>query len=82
MREEIDAMLARCGGAASRELLLRQGLSGVRLDAEIRQGALVRPFPRTYCRPWDADCSDTLERAALFSVGMPAALSHLTALRR
>jgi len=82
VREDIDAMLARCGGAASRDLLLRQGLTRQALDREIRSGALVRVYPRAYCRPWDADSVETRERAALFSVGMPAGLSHVSALRR
>lgn len=75
-------MLARHGGVASRAMLQRQGLSRHALDNEVRKGALVRVMHRTHCRPWDADDVGMRERAALMSVGAPATLSHLTALRR
>jgi very-short-patch-repair endonuclease len=81
MRPEIDDFLATRGGVATRDELL-QLLTRSQLDHEIARGHLVAPFPRAYCRPWDADHSPVRERAALASVGQPAALSHLTALRR
>jgi hypothetical protein len=76
---EIDGLLVRCGGVASRARLLTVASRG-QLDHEVRAGRLVVPFPRAYCRPWEAEF--VRERAALTSVGPPAALSHLTALRR
>lgn len=82
MDAAIDAMLDRCGRVATRGMLRRLGLAREALDNEIRQGGLVRVLPRTYCRPWDADDVRLRDRAALASVGHPAALSHLTALRR
>jgi very-short-patch-repair endonuclease len=82
VREDVDRMLRRCGGVASRELLFRQGLDRHRLDNEVRSGALVAVFPRAYCRPWDVDEVEIRERGALMSVGHPVSLSHLSALRR
>jgi very-short-patch-repair endonuclease len=76
---EIDQALRRSGGVATRRRLLSV-VSRHQLDREVRTGRLVSPFPRALCRPWDADF--TLDRAALTSVGPPAALSHLTALKR
>jgi very-short-patch-repair endonuclease len=81
MRSEIDELLNACGGSASRARLLNV-VTRNQLDDEIGRGHLVAPFPRAYCRPWDADHVPTLERAALASVGAPAALSHVTALHR
>lgn len=80
--DPVDAALARYGRVASRAMLRRQGLARHTVDNEIRRGGLVRILPRTHCRPWDADDIGTRERAALTCVGAPAALSHLTALRR
>lgn len=81
MRAAVDHELERRGHVASRAELLRV-LSRNQLDDEIRRGHLVAVFPRAYARPWDADDPGLRERAALVSVGYPAALSHLTALRR
>jgi hypothetical protein len=81
MRPEIDAYLRSCGHAASREQLLRL-LTRNELDHEVAAGYLAAPFPRVYCRPWELDDREVRERAALLSVGRPAVLSHLTALRR
>jgi len=81
MRPEIDAYLASHLGAAARSELLTI-VSRNQLDDELARGRLVAPFPRAYCRPWDADHPPVLERAAVASVGEPVALSHLTALRR
>jgi very-short-patch-repair endonuclease len=72
----IDHLLLRCGGVASRRRLLTV-VSRAQLDHEIRAGRLVAVFPRAYCRPWDVD--QVNERAALVSVGPPAALSHVSA---
>jgi very-short-patch-repair endonuclease len=55
-------------------------VSRSQLDYEIRTGRLAVPFRRALCRPWDADF--LRERAALVSIGPPAALSHTTALRQ
>jgi very-short-patch-repair endonuclease len=76
---EIDTVLRRHGGVAPRAALV-DAVGRSRLDHEVRSGRLVAPFPRALCRPWDADLE--LDRAALISVGPPATLSHLTALRR
>jgi very-short-patch-repair endonuclease len=81
MRPEIENFLAARGGVAARDELL-QVLTRSQLDHEIARGHLVAPFPRAYCRPWDADDPPVRDRAALASVGQPAALSHLSALRR
>jgi very-short-patch-repair endonuclease len=81
MRSEIDDVLARFGGAASRAVLLSV-VTRNQLDDEVARGHLVTPFARAYCRPWDADHRPVLERAAIASVGEPVALSHLTALWR
>jgi len=81
MRPEIDAYLASHLGAAARSELLTI-VSRNQLDDEIARGLLVAPFPRAYCRPWDADERAVLERAAVASVGQPVALSHLSGLRR
>ena len=81
MRSEIDDVLARHGGAASRDQLLH-AVTRNQLDDEVARGHLMAPFPRAYCRPWDADQPDVLEVAAVASVGAPVALSHLSALRR
>ncbi len=81
MRSAIDDVLAALGGAASRAALLTT-CSRNQLDDEVARGHLVAVFPRAYCRPWDVDRAPIRERAALASVGAPAALSHLSALRR
>lgn len=81
MRSEIDQLLGKRGGVASRQALLRV-VTRNQLDDEIRRGQLCAVFPRTYVRPWDVDAPAVRDRAALVSVGPPAALSHLTALRR
>ena len=81
MRPEIDIVLAATGGAASRAALLT-AVTRNQLDDEVARGHLVAPFPRAYCRPWDVEEPAVRESAALSSVGRPAALSHLTALRR
>ncbi|GAB2478290.1 DUF559 domain-containing protein [Jatrophihabitans fulvus] len=79
MREAIDQLLT--GTVATRSTLLTV-VTPAQLDDEIRRGHLVRVFHRTYCRPWDADLEETLERAAVASVGPPVALTGVTALRR
>ncbi|HEV7204868.1 MAG TPA: DUF559 domain-containing protein [Jatrophihabitans sp.] len=79
---DIDRLLARCGGALSRDLLVRAGLDRHAIDSEVRRGGLVAAFPRAYCRPWEVDQPDVRELAAVMSLGHPVALSHLTALRR
>jgi very-short-patch-repair endonuclease len=81
MRSEVDRLLAARGGVASRAELLAV-LTRNQVDDEIARRHLIAPFPRAYCRPWDADVQSTLDRAALVSAGPPVALSHLTALRR
>jgi very-short-patch-repair endonuclease len=79
---DIDHILTSYGGVASRDVFRHHGVSRHRLDNEVRSGTLLAVLPRTYCRPWDADLVDVREAAALRSVGQPAALSHLSALRR
>ncbi len=81
MRAAVDEVLKRYGGVASRRRLLEH-LPVAELDDEIRRGRLVRVFRRAYCRPWDADLTETQVRGALASVGSPVALSHVTALHR
>ena len=81
MLPEIDALLRRSGGVATRGRLLTV-VSRSALDRETRTGRLVSPFARVWCRPWDADQPTILDRAALMSVGTPAALDRRTALRR
>lgn len=81
MRDEVDALLAGRDGVASRTALLTV-LTRNQLDNEVARNHLVAPFPRAYCRPWDAEHPPVRDRAALVSVGRPVALSHLTALRR
>ncbi|MFN2562774.1 MAG: endonuclease domain-containing protein [Jatrophihabitans sp.] len=81
MRSEVDRLLAACGGVASRAALLTVQTRN-QLDDEIARRHLIAPFPRAYCRPWDAEVQSTLDRAGLVSVGPPVALSHLSALRR
>lgn len=80
MRPEIDRVLVTHGGVACRADLL-VAVTRNQLDDEVARRHLAVPFPRAYCRPWDADHPPTRERAALVSVGEPAALSHLTGLR-
>jgi very-short-patch-repair endonuclease len=81
MRQQIDQMLHRCGGAASRgQLLEAVGRSG--LDQEIRNGHLVAVFPRVYSRPWLSGDRHTVEVAAIRSSGPPSLLSHTSALGR
>jgi very-short-patch-repair endonuclease len=79
---DLDTALARAGGAVSRDLLRHLGVSLPVLDAARRRGEVVRLFPRAYCRPWDVEEAAIRERAAVYSVGAPVALSHLTVLRR
>jgi very-short-patch-repair endonuclease len=81
MRIEVDRLLASRGGVVSRAELLGV-LTRNQVDDEIARRHLVAPFPRAYCRPWDADLPPMLDRAALVSIEDPVALSHLTALRR
>lgn len=81
MRSTIDAFLATRAGVASRAQLLT-AVARHDLDGEVRRGHLASPFPRAYCRPWDAEHPPTRERAAVVSAGPPVALSHVTALRR
>lgn len=80
MRTQIDELLGRRSDVASRADLLTVA-SRNELDDEIARGRLVAPFPRAYCRPWNVHHAPVLDRAALVSVGRPAALSHVTALR-
>ncbi|HSY16017.1 MAG TPA: DUF559 domain-containing protein [Jatrophihabitantaceae bacterium] len=81
MPTDIDALLDAHGSACSRSILL--GVLGRNaLDHEVRQGRLVRVFPRAYARPWDADRVEVREVAAVCSAGPEATLSHLSALRR
>jgi hypothetical protein len=77
--DAVDDVLRHYRGVATRAALLR-AVTRNQLDHEIRSGRLTSPFARAWCRPWDADA--VLDRAALTSVGPPAALSHTTALRR
>lgn len=79
MLPEIDVVLSRAGGVTTRRRLL-QVVTRHQFDHEVRTGQLVMPFRGAFCRPWDADFAQ--ERAALVSVGPPAALSHLTAVHR
>jgi len=80
MHPDIDKALR--GSAAARRTILDAGVGRGVLDHELRSGRLIRPFPRGYLRPWDADQVDALEQAAYLGVGLPVAFSHLTALRR
>jgi len=82
MRDDIQHLLDAAGGAAPRPWLRRGGIPRSAIDHEVRTGRLVRPFPRSLVRPWDADDLAQRENAALISVGDPVLLSHLTALRR
>lgn len=82
MRDDIQRILDRCGGLASRALLLRHGISRHAIDNEVRSGALVALAPGVYCRPWDADQVELHERAALVGLGRATAISHLSGLRR
>lgn len=79
MHSDIDEVLDTFGGVVARRRLLSV-VSRHQIDHEVRRGDLAIPFPRALCRPWDVDL--VRDRAALTSVGPPAALSHLTALRR
>ena len=79
MRDVIDHVLLRTGGAAPRHALVA-AIGRTAFDAEVRAAWLVAPAPRAYCRPWDSDQPDVRRRAALVSVGPPAVLSHLTTL--
>jgi very-short-patch-repair endonuclease len=81
MRDEIDRLLAATGAVASRSQLLHV-VSRNQFDHEVASGYLVAPFPRAYCRPWDADLREIRERAAIVSTAGAVGLSHLTALRR
>jgi len=80
MLPAIDETLRRYGGVAPRARLLTVVTRG-QLDHEISSGQRVAPFRRALCRPWDAEQPAIRDRAALTSVGPPAALSHLTPLR-
>lgn len=79
MLTEIEPVLAAGGGAAHRDNLLTVVSRG-RLNHEIRSGRLTAPFAHVLCRPWDADQRDVRHRAAVLSVGRPAALSHVSCL--
>ncbi|HEY7010117.1 MAG TPA: DUF559 domain-containing protein [Jatrophihabitantaceae bacterium] len=81
MLPAIDALLTRAGGVASHRRLLSVATRS-QVHHEIRTGQLVRVFPDAYCRPWDADIPAIRHRAALICVGLPSALSHVTALER
>lgn len=81
MHAAMDRLLVRAGGVASHARLVSVS-SRNEVDHEIRTGRLVRVHPDAYCRPWDADLEPIRHRAALISVGLPVALSHLTALTR
>jgi len=81
MHPDVDKALER-HRAAARHDLLGAGVARSTLDHELRSGQLLRPFPRAYLRPWEADDIESLEHAAYFSIGPPTAFSHLTALRR
>lgn len=81
MTVDIDDVLAAHGRVAGRADLLA-AISRATLDDQVRRNELVTVFPRTYARPWDADDLEVRERAALYSVGGEAALSHVTGLRR
>lgn len=82
MRDDIEAVLQRSGGATSRSILARNGIARTALDHEVRTRGLIRVFPRGYVRPWDEGEPEQRERAAYFGIGWPVAFSHLTALRR
>ncbi|HEY7009866.1 MAG TPA: DUF559 domain-containing protein, partial [Jatrophihabitantaceae bacterium] len=81
MHPAIDALLTRAGGVASHRRLLTVATRS-QVHHEIRTGRLVRVFPDAYCRPWDADIPAIRHRAALICVGLPSALSHVTALEQ
>lgn len=78
--DSIEALLAGSrhviGRADALEVVTRH-----RLDNEVKSGRLTAVFPRTYCRPWDADVESIRWLAALTSVGGDVGLSHTTALR-
>lgn len=82
MRGDLDTLLRGCGGAASRQTLVRHGIATHTIDNEVRSGLLVTAATDVYCRPWDVDDIELRERATLLSLGRAAALSHLTGLRR
>jgi hypothetical protein len=81
MRPEIDAALARGGGALSRAALLRV-TSRSTLDHEIRRGELVRIAPRVYVRPWSVEDLNVADVAAIRYAAPEALISHVSALRR
>jgi hypothetical protein len=81
MHADIDDFLKHTGGVGEYSELAR-AVGKVALDGEIRSGALVRVFPRTYARPWDADDVHVRDMAAVLSVGGDAAISAGSALRR
>jgi very-short-patch-repair endonuclease len=82
VNEQIQRVLDAHGGAAARGLILRSGVGRATLDHELRRGRLIRLPAGGYLRPWDADLPAMQERAVITELGMPSAISHLSALRR
>ena len=78
----MDTLLARTRGVVTRTLLQRIGWTRHEMDNALRRGDLVALSRGTYCRPWDVDQVDVVERAAALSLAPACALSHLSALRR
>jgi very-short-patch-repair endonuclease len=81
VRSEVDDVLARHGGAASRSALVARVGRAV-FDHEVRRGELTAIFPRVYCRSWLADDCAVQQIAAVRSCGALSLLSHITALAR
>lgn len=81
MDARIDDWLVAHEQVASRESLV-EVVGRHRLDNEVKTGALVAVFPRTYARPWNADLRPVLLRAALLSVGGEVGLSHITSVQQ
>jgi hypothetical protein len=81
VRSEVDDVLARHGGAATRSALVARVGRAV-FDHEVRRGELTAIFPRVYCRSWLADDCAVQQIAAVRSCGVISLLSHTTALAR
>jgi Transcriptional regulator, AbiEi antitoxin len=73
--EEVMARLAgRAHGVVTRKELLGAGLSGSRVDREVRKGALIRQYPGVYRVGHAAPSSDASFMAAIKACGEGAAL--------
>lgn len=81
MRSELDQVLARHNGVASRSVLVAR-VGRAAFDHEVRRGELTAVFPRVYTRPWLVDDDRIQQIAAIRSCGTQSLLSHSTALTR